>query len=252
MSTQSCLKRKGTWNAAIADRIAGLRGKVRTALTPDLAMDFASTYLDGGTVVVGRDTRISSGMLFNSAVSALLSCECDVVDAGVCSSPELHFMVPHLKADAGLLIGAGHHPKGWNALIPIASDGSAFTRVELQELLDIYHARRFDTRPWNRIGTEQPAPSKGWKAYLDHLCSRLDTQAITAANLSVVADFCNASGGVIGERFAERIGVKMIAINNRLSGILPHDPEPRPRSAVQVCSELKPVSLRDPETSPEK
>jgi phosphomannomutase len=199
-------------------------------------MDFSSalgTYLDGGTVVVGCDTRISSGMLHNAAISALLSCGCNVVDAGVCSSPELHFMVPHLKADAGLLIGAGHHPKGWNALIPIASDGAAFTKVQLQELLDIYHARRFDTRPWNEIGTEQPAPSNVWKAYLDHLCGQLDTEVIAAANLSVVADFCNGSGGAIGKKFAERIGVEMIAINSKPSGILPHDPEPRPRSAAQ-------------------
>ena len=224
--------------------IAGLRGQVATALTPGLAMDFSSalgTYLDGGTVVVGCDTRISSGMLHNAAISALLSCGCNVVDAGVCSSPELHFMVPHLKADAGLLIGAGHHPKGWNALIPIASDGAAFTKVQLQELLDIYHARRFDTRPWNEIGTEQPAPSNVWKAYLDHLCGQLDTEVIAAANLSVVADFCNGSGGAIGEKFAERIGVEMIAINSKPSGILPHDPEPRPRSAVQVCSVLEPL-----------
>lgn len=221
-----------------------MRGQVGSALTPKLAMDFASalgTYLDGGTVVVARDTRISSGMLCNAAVSALLSCGCNVVDAGVCSSPELHFMVPHLKADGGLLIGAGHHPKGWNALIPIASDGAAFTKVELQELLDIYHARRFDTRSWDRIGTERSAPSKVWEAYLDRLCAQLDVDAIAAANLSVVADFCNGSGGLVGERFAERIGIEMIAINKNPSGILPHDPEPRPRSAAQVCSVLEPL-----------
>lgn len=225
--------------------ISGLRGQVATALTPKLAMDFSSalgTYLDGGTVVVARDTRVSSEMFYNAALSALLSCGSHVIDAGVLSAPELHFMVPHLKADAGLLISAGHHAKGWNALIPFGSDGAAFTKVALQELLDIYHSRRFNTQPWDRIGVEQPLPEGGLEAYLDLLCSKLDTQAIASANFSVVADFCNGSGVRVGERFAERIGIKMIAINKSRSGILPHDPEPRPRSALQVHSVLKPLN----------
>ncbi len=223
---------------------AGMRGQVATGLTPPLAMDFASalgTYLDGGTVVVCRDTRVSSAMFYNAAVSALLGCGCDVIDAEVLSAPELHFMVPHLKANAGLLISAGHHPKGWNALIPIRADGASFATIELQELFDIYHSRRFNNRPWDQIGKERDAPSGWQKAYLDRLCAELDTDAIAAAGFSVVADFCNGSGAQVGEKFAERIGIHMIAINRDRSGILPHDPEPRPRSALQVHSVLKPL-----------
>jgi len=221
-----------------------MRGQVATALTPSLAMDFSAalgTYLDGGTVVVGRDTRISSEMFYNAAVSALLSCGCDVIDAGVLSAPELHFMVPHVQADAGLLISAGHHPKGWNALIPLTAEGASFTKIELQELLDIYHSRRFNNRPWDQIGKECAAPDGEKEAYLDRLCEKLDTEAIAAAGFSVVADFCNGSGAQIGEEFAKRIGINMIAINKDRSGILPHDPEPRPRSALQVHSVLKPL-----------
>jgi len=221
-----------------------MRGEVATALTPQLAMDFAAalgSYLDGGTVVVGRDTRISSDMFYNAAVSVLLSCGCDVVDAGVLSAPELHFMVPHLHADAGLLISAGHHPKGWNALIPFTASGAFFTQIQLQELLDIYHSRRYGYQPWDRIGTERAAPPHLQEEYLDLLCEKLDTAAIAAANFTVVADFCNGTGARIGEPFAERIGVNMITINKDPSGVLPHNPQPRPRSALQVHSVLKPL-----------
>lgn len=75
--------------------IAGLRGEVAIALTPKIAMDFSSalgTYLDGGAVVMGRDTRTSPEMLYNAAVSALLGCGCTVIDAGIRSAPEMHFM----------------------------------------------------------------------------------------------------------------------------------------------------------------
>jgi len=223
---------------------AGMRGKVATALTPALAMDFASalgTYLEGGTVVVGCDTRVSSEMFHNAVIAALLGCGCDVINAGVLSAPELHFSVPHLRAQAGLLVSAGHHPKEWNALSPLTADGSFFTKIQLQELLDIYHSHQFSNRPWDQIGQERPTPVGEEEAYLDCLCDKLDTQAIAAADFSVIADFCSGSGAHISKKFAERIGVNLIAINEKHSGILPHDPEPRPRSAMQVQSLLKPL-----------
>lgn len=224
--------------------IAGMRGKVATELTPQLAMNFAAalgTYLDGGTVVVGRDTRISSGMLQQAAISALMGCGCKVVDAGIISAPEMHFFVPHLHADAGLLIGAGHHPTGWNALMPFTSSGAAFTRVQLQELLDIYHSRRYGFAPWQKVGACTPAPANTREAYLDALCAKIDTAAIASRNFKVIADFCNGSGSLVAGRLADRLGIKLVSINEELSGLLPHDPEPRPRSAVQVQSLLKPL-----------
>jgi len=223
---------------------AGLRGQVASALTPPLAMDFAAalgTYLDGGAVVVGHDTRVSSCMFHNAAISALLSCGCDVLDMGVISAPEMHFAVPHLQAAGGLLIGAGHHPKGWNALIPLTASGAFFTNIRLQELLDIYHSRRYGLQRWDRVGKERPVPPRVREAYLDRLCAQLDVDAIAGGGFNVVADFCNGSGSLVADQFASRLGIRLIAINCELSGILPHDPEPRPRSAMQVHSVLKPL-----------
>lgn len=139
------------------------------------------------------------------------------------------------------MVSAGHHPKGWNALVPLTSTGALFTNVELQDLLDIYHARRFNLRPWNQTCRECVPNSSVQDIYLDALCAKLDVEAIAAAGFSVVADFCNGSGARLGECFAWRVGINMIAINTMYSGILPHDPEPRPRSAFQVHSVLTPL-----------
>jgi len=223
---------------------AGMRGPVAVALTPRLAQDFSSalaTWSDGGRIVVGCDTRISSEMLRRAALSALVGGGCEALDAGVISAPELHFLVPRLNAAGGLLIGAGHHPKGWNALAPLGPDGAFFTGEPLQELLDIYHSRRFDQRAWNRIGAVRPVPEAERRAYLDALSARLDIAAIAGRRFTVIADFCNGSGSRLADALAERWGVRLTAINRELTGILPHDPEPRPRSAVQVQSLLRPL-----------
>ncbi len=224
---------------------AGMRGEIASALIPELAINFASalgTYLEGGTVVVGRDTRISSPLFHKAAISALMSCGCDVIDAGIISAPEIHYIVPKLKAKGGLLIGAGHHPMGWNALIPILENGAFFTNVKLQELLDIYHSKRYLMATWDKIGKIKLPPNNFQEEYLDMLCSKLDIKAIAAKNFMVIADFCNGAGSSIGIKFAERLGINLLAINKANSGFLPHDPEPRPRSALQTNSVLKPLN----------
>ena len=221
---------------------AGMRGKIGTGLTPELITDFAAamgSYLEDGTVIVARDTRFSSTMLYHAVVSALLSCGCRVMDAGVCPAPLLHFAVPWLNADAGLLLGAGHHPAGWNAIVPVAANGAYFNDIQTQELLDVYHSRQFSSRKWDRIGCKELVAADIAAAYLAQLCRFIDADCIRAGNLRVIADFCNGSGSVLADSFAECFGIEMVAINNIQSGILPHDPEPRPRSSTQVQSILK-------------
>lgn len=224
--------------------IAGMRGEVGTGLNPALAIDFASamgTYLDGGKIIVASDTRISSPMIHNAVISALLSCGCEILDAGIAPAPVVHFLVPHLKADGALLLGAGHHPAGWNAIVPFDRKGAYFNSVQLQELLDIYHGRRYKTCVWNKMGCLKDISNDFTTPYLEKIFSFIDTKAIAKRKLRIIADFCNGAGSVLADKFAEWLGIELIPINNAFSGILPHDPEPRPRSSMQVQSIMKPL-----------
>jgi phosphomannomutase len=219
-----------------------MRGEVGAGLTPGLAIDFASafgTYTDGGKIIVGADTRFSSPMLTHAVCSALMSCGCEVISAGITSAPLMHFMVPHLEADGAILIGAGHHPAGWNALMPLAANGAYFNSVQMQQLLDIYHSHKYRNSDWKSIGKIVEIPRGVDDAYLEMICSRLDIEAIRSMYFTVLADFCNGSGSCLAENFASRLGIELIPINNSFTGILPHDPEPRPRSSVQVKSIMR-------------
>jgi phosphomannomutase len=219
-----------------------MRGEIGAGLNPLLAMNFASalgTYLESGRIVIGTDTRFSSPMLRSAALAALVSAGCEVFDAGVCPAPLLHFIVPVLKAAGGLLIGAGHHPCGWNALVPFAGTGAYFNRLQTQELLEVYHSQSFTAQSWNKIGQVHALSADLADQYLEVLTASLDLKAIRNHNYKVLTDFCNGSGSVMAGRFAERLGVTLVPINDSLSGVLPHDPEPRPRSSTQVQSMVR-------------
>lgn len=218
---------------------AGIRGQIGSDLTPTLVINFASafgTYVDGGKIVIGRDSRNSSPMIHNAVTSALLSCGCRILDAGMCSAPALQFLVSSLRADGGLLIGAGHHPSEWNAIVPLDEQGAYLNGRRTQELLDIYHNGRFRNCSWSKIGKVEIVPEKASEKYLDKICSLVDTTMIASKKFKVIADFCNGPGSNLSISFASRLGIELIPINDTPTGVLTHDPEPRPRSSFQVKS----------------
>ncbi|MEM4247975.1 MAG: hypothetical protein QXH80_01800, partial [Candidatus Nanoarchaeia archaeon] len=90
-----------------------------------------------------------------------------------------------------------------------------------------------------KIGQLQELPLDAENDYIDMLLKLVDRDLIREANFNIVADFCNGSGAPLGAKIAERFGIKMITINDSFSGILPHDPEPRPRSSVHVKSIMR-------------
>lgn len=223
---------------------SGIRGAVGTALTGQLAIKYASafgTWLDGGTVGVAIDTRTSSPMFKSACFAGLLATGCSVVDFGVCPAPVLHFAVKRLGLDGGMLIGAGHHQGGWNAIVPFSRRGSCLSPLQSQETLDIYHGGVFRSAKWNQTGSIIPAPRTIAEEYVEDLAKLVRARELAERRFRVVTDFCNGSGSLLKELIADRFGLDIIPINDLLSGSLPHDPEPRPRSSSQVKSIMKPL-----------
>lgn len=222
-----------------------MRGVVGNGIDPLRVIDYAAafgTFVDGGNVVVGRDSRASSLMIYHAVVAALINCGCRVIDAGITPAPVLHFMTEELGADGALLIGAGHQGAGWNAVIPLNSNGSYMNSIMLQELLDVYHSRQYRHVTWDTLGHSMPPPVEPVDKYLELIASRVDLELIRQKKYRVVADFCNGSGIQLIEQFSTLLGINMIPINKLDSGLLPHSPEPRPRSAAQVQSIMTPLN----------
>ena len=221
---------------------AGIRGVIGAGLTPKNAIDFAcafGTFANGGKVIVALDTRSSSEMLHQAVVSGLQSCGCEVHDMGIAPAMLLSFAIPKLKAAGALLIGGGHQRESWNSIVPWGANGAYLNNIQIRELFDIYYGRRFFTCAWDGIKKIIPVSENIQTQYFDALCKVVDTKAIAAANFTVISDFCNGSGSILEKEFATRFNLKSIPINNIFSGILPHDPEPRPHSAFQVQSLIK-------------
>ncbi len=221
----------------------GVRGLVGESMTPRVALDVAAafgTFLDGGRVLVGRDTRGSSPMLHAAAVASLMSTGCEVVDLGVCPTPILQFSVPRMGAAGGLSISGGHNSMAWNALTLIGRDGAVLDPLTGEVVLDVYHAGTFQHREVSRIGLIASTPDFA-SPYFEALCRQVDVDAIRRAGLKVLVDPVGGAGCAFLEPFAKALGFSLVAINAQPTAYLAREPEPRPRSALQMASFIRHV-----------
>lgn len=221
----------------------GIRGFIGDSLPPPVVIDFASafaTYLDGGRVLLGRDTRYSSPMLHSAVVSGLVAAGCEVTDFGVCPAPMLQHAVPRFQAAGAVAVSGGHNTMGWNAVSLIGPDGALLEPAGGETVLDIFHARAFRKQDWRRMGRIEPA--RGFaEPYFAALASYVNVEAVRAAGFTVLIDPVGGAGCPYLAPFAKALGLHLVPINAAPSGYLAREPEPRPRSAIQMASIIRHV-----------
>jgi phosphomannomutase len=221
--------------------ISGVRGVAGQTLTPELVLDFAGafgTWVRGGPVCLGRDSRLSGPMLRQACLSALAATGCDVLDLGLCPTPVLQYTVRARRAGGGISITAGHNDKEWNALTFISREGSYLNSYQGEEMLDIFHLGKF-----SRVGVDGLGKvilvSDHVRAYFEALEGFLDAAAIRRAGFKVAYDPCGGAGAGLLSELGRRLGFEVAAINDEPTGHFPHDPEPRPRNARQAAVLVK-------------
>jgi len=210
--------------------VTGVRGIVGQALTPELLIQFArafATYMDGGRLMIGRDTRPSGEMVRSAVLSGLLSCGCEVVDLGICPAPTLQFYIKAQNAQGGIAMTGGHNPEEWNALKFIRNDGIYLSAPQGEELLDVYHQGEFRKASWTQIRPLERRP-EAIPYHLDHLVAAVDAEAIRARQFVVALDCCNGACSRVTPLLLDRLGCRVLAMNDDPNGHFPHHPDPIP------------------------
>ena len=221
--------------------ITGVRGIVGETFTPELAVEFAQafgTYLDGGRILVCRDTRPSGPMIRSAVLAGLLAAGCEIVDLGICPTPSMQLAVKWLNADGGIAITAGHNPWRWNALKFVRGDGLYLNPQQAEELLDIFHQGEFLKANWQGIKAsvlhDDPIPK-----HIEALQKAFAVEAIRKRRLVVAVDCCNGACSLLSPRWLEVLGCEVLALNNDPQAPFPHAPEPKPATMAQLCALVK-------------
>ena len=217
--------------------ISGLRGIVGDGLDPIYISEFAAalgTMVSGGPVVVARDGRSTGPILYHAAVSGLLATGCEVLDAGICTTPTCGVLVQHLEAAGGLQITASHNPIEWNGLKPFSPDGSVFNRELGQQLLQILDEQTVRWKDWSAVGQITPIEDPA-KLHTDRVVKLVDVCRIRDKRFKVVIDCNHGSGAVCGPQLLEFLGCEVVTLGGTPDGRFEHIPEPVAKNLGELC-----------------
>ena len=217
--------------------VSGVRGIVGTDLTPESVARWAAAFgtwaKDGKggrrAIVLARDARTSGPMFAQATAAGLQSVGCDVIDAGLVSTPTAQLAVEHHRAAGGVILTASHNPIEWNALKFIGPDGiflgpDAGTRVAALAASD-----GFARADWSGLGAVT-ADEDAIERHLDVVLRlpEVNTRLLRRRRIKVALDCVRGAGGTILPQLLRSLGCRVSAINLETDGRFPRAPEPIP------------------------
>jgi phosphoglucosamine mutase len=185
----------------------GVRGVVGEFLTTDLVERLgraATTWVGGGRVFVGRDTRASGVELAEAFARGVSSAGGTAVLGGVLPTPA----VALLALDLGVVLTASHNPPEYNGVKFFARDGHKLpdsSEEAIEALLDLAP---------NGSG-EIDRISIATDSYLEHILDRFGSDL---TGLRIGVDCANGAYAGLAPQAFERLGAEVVAIGDAPDG----------------------------------
>ena len=187
------------------------------------------------TIVVGRDARISGGMVESLIEGTLLGCGVDVINVGLCTTPGTEMAVITHKADGGIIITASHNPKQWNALKLLNEKGEFLNDSEGKKVLELAEDSDFEFADVDSLGRVVLREDFN-EVHINQVLALplVDVEAVRARKFKVVVDAVNSIGGVVIPALLKRLGCEVVKLNCEPTGHFAHNPEPLPQNLTEI------------------
>lgn len=223
--------------------VSGIRGEVGSTLTPEVIQKYTvafGTYLKGGMVIVGRDSRVSGPFVANIVMGCLIAAGCRVIDIGIVPTPTVQMAIEHHKAAGGIAITASHNPIQWNGLKFMDHNSRFLSPENAKKVYAMGENGEFSLKEWAGLGSEEideNANERHNEAILK--LPYINTEKIKSKKFKVVLDCVNGAGGLIVPDLLKKLGCEIIVINGEPTGKFAHTPEPLPENLTELCKTVK-------------
>ncbi|MCS7146205.1 MAG: phosphomannomutase/phosphoglucomutase [Nitrososphaerota archaeon] len=197
-----------------------------------VGLSFARMLGGDGRVLVGRDVRLSGPRLSEALAGGLEDGGLEVKDAGVVPTPVLYLGVVELGYNGGVQVTASHNPPEWNGFKLVMGDGETVSELKgMSRLREIYEETK----------ASSPRRIKVDKAdIVTHYVERVKGLVKPKRRVSILVDFSNGAGCVVGPRLLREIGCELTALNEEPNGRFPaHSPEPTPETLKELAEALR-------------
>ena len=177
----------------------GIRGVVGENLTADMAFRVGQSIASvleeekGGrpTVVIGKDTRISSDMLESALMAGICDLGGDVKPLGTIPTPAVAYLAVRERADAGVVISASHNPFEHNGIKVFSGRGYKLSdELEARVEERVLSGQPMKVRTRGEIGRRFHGMRQLKREYIDFAAS---TCGEDLAGLRILVDCANGA-----------------------------------------------------------
>ena len=193
----------------------GIRGEVgRPPMTVEFALRLASAAArvlapEGGSVLIGKDTRVS-GYMFESAMEAgFVASGVDVLLTGPLPTPAIAFLTTQLGADFGIVISASHNPYHDNG-IKLFDRAGAKLSDEIEEAIEAQLESPVVTRSSRALG--QARHIADTRVDYQEFCKRTIPGGMNFEGLKLVVDASHGAAYKVAPRVMEDLGAEVVPV----------------------------------------
>lgn len=193
----------------------GIRGVVgKSPMTVDFTLRLASAAAkvlvpEGGSVLIGKDTRVS-GYMFESALEAgFVASGVDVLLTGPLPTPAVAYLTRSLHADFGIVISASHNPYHDNGIKFFDRAGEKLSD-ELEEAIESHLAEEPITRSSRALGQAKHVSSA--RVDYQNFCKATMLEGVSFSDLKVVVDASHGAGYKVAPRVLADLGAEVVPV----------------------------------------
>ncbi|SNR66690.1 phosphoglucosamine mutase [Desulfurobacterium atlanticum] len=192
-------------------------------LTPEMSQKIgisAGCYLKAKypetkhTVVIGKDTRLSSDMIVTALISGLLSTGVDVVYLGTTTTPSISYMVKNHSLSMGIMVSASHNPPEYNGIKFFNNLGKKFSDME-EASLELVIFNKYELPKAASLEIGQVFDGRG---YLETYIKFLEESGVYLAGLRIAIDCANGAAFMIAPEVFRSLGAKVFVYNAEPDG----------------------------------
>jgi phosphoglucosamine mutase len=193
----------------------GIRGRVgEHPMTAEFALRLASAAghvlaPGGGTVLIGKDTRVS-GYMFESALEAgFVAAGMDVLLVGPLPTPGIAYLTHALGADVGVVISASHNPYEDNGIKFFDGNGSKLSD-DIEAAIEARLAEPAVTRESGSLGRAKRVENAldTYKSF----CMSTVPKNLRLDGLKIVIDCSHGAAYKVAPRVLSELGAEIVPI----------------------------------------
>lgn len=216
-------------------RAYDIRGIVGETLTEDVveqigqAVGSESQSRGAGTIVVGRDGRLSGPSLQSALMRGLQISGMEVIDIGQAPTPMIYFAAVHLKASSCVAVTGSHNPPDYNGLKIVAA-GETLSADAIQDIR-------------NRIVDGDLLTGAGSLREMDiqsDYIQRVVSDIKIGRPLKLVVDCGNGVAGGVAPQLLRELGCEVAELYCEVDGTFPnHHPDPsKPENVAELREQV--------------